>query len=617
MRQRKNMNSTAAMIAAISIILMAAGGFDVESSRRQISVTAFQHQHGQSFGAYKTSRSAGNRNRLPFLPSCPHQYASFPFQQQQQLQRHRHLVELGTSAVDTLESNEPKTDSQEQTFEINGVVNGSTNNHVNGHVVQTSTNGSSSLSSSMNGATNGSTNGAANGSTQVNGDKPVNGSSSSHAVNGDASTENSETTTTTTTYPWEEKRNDDVPMPTANGGYSHTNASRAKISAANKGKTPWNKGKTRSEETKARIAAGVRAKNRERFLKKLEDLGLTEEEYETQKKEERRKKDAERRARRTENGGYRPTQETRKKISKILKEKWASGEMAERRKVDPDKVRRGFKHSEETRAKISESLKKRWASDPEYRAKMVQKATNANAAEDVKQKISESLRKKWQDPEFRAHMMEKMKGRKQPTGLYDQSHREKISEAMRKKWQDKSYRQKAMDAMARKREEMGIKPKPKSATTRRQRRPKSAMLEEEGGGEEEEEAEYVNGIRVLKPRKATKGTKKKRKVKKTKKKKKIKGTDGSVKAAAAKKKSKKSIKGAKTNTEPKESEGSISRLREERRDLYDLLYADDAAGPSPVMADFALGDENLDEFDPYGLEDGDEDLDGFDPYGLD
>ena len=136
----------------------------------------------------------------------------------------------------------------------------------------------------------------------------------------------------------------DVPQPTANGGYSHTVKSRAKISAANKGKVPWNKGKPRSEEVKARIAAGVRAKNRERLLKKLEDMGMTEEEYEAEKKDQRRKKEADRRARRTAKGGYRPTEATKKKISQILKEKHAKGEVKSRSKVDPSKVRRGFTH---------------------------------------------------------------------------------------------------------------------------------------------------------------------------------------------------------------------------------------------------------------------------------
>lgn len=167
-----------------------------------------------------------------------------------------------------------------------------------------------------------------------------------------------------------EKELVDVPRPTANGGYSHTQASRAKISAANKGKTPWNKGKSRSPEVRARIAAGVRARNRAVFLKKLEDMGMTEEEYEAKKKEERRIKEAERRARRTENGGYRPTEETKQKISRILKEKHAKGEVKRRAKPDPSKVRRGFTHSEETRKKISASLRKRWQDDEGFQKKM-------------------------------------------------------------------------------------------------------------------------------------------------------------------------------------------------------------------------------------------------------
>ena len=163
----------------------------------------------------------------------------------------------------------------------------------------------------------------------------------------------------TETFHDTESKVSDIPMPTKAGGYTHTEASRAKISAANKGKTPWNKGKARSEEVKARIAEGVRRKNRERFLKKLEDLGVTEEEYEQQKKEERRKKDAERRARKTANGGYRLTEETKKKISIKLKEKHAKGEVKKREYSGP--FRKGFSHSPETKQKIREALTKKWA----------------------------------------------------------------------------------------------------------------------------------------------------------------------------------------------------------------------------------------------------------------
>ena len=208
---------------------------------------------------------------------------------------------------------------------------------------------------------------------------------------------------------------EDVPKPTANGGFSHTKASRAKISAANKGNTPWNKGKQRSEEVKARIAAGVRARNRQRFLDRLKDMGMTEEEYNQQKQEEERQKRADREARRTEKGGYRPTEETKQKISRILKEKYSDPEFckqqqAKRRAAStilgpngeriPKPVRSGFTHSEETKRKISEALRKRWANDDAYRQNMRIKCKAANSRPETKQRISQALRKRWQEPEF-------------------------------------------------------------------------------------------------------------------------------------------------------------------------------------------------------------------------
>lgn len=71
---------------------------------------------------------------------------------------------------------------------------------------------------------------------------------------------------------------------TVAGGYAHTNKSKIKISKANRGNVPWNKGKQRSALQRAKIAAGVRARNREALLNKLTALGLTEEEYEAKQK---------------------------------------------------------------------------------------------------------------------------------------------------------------------------------------------------------------------------------------------------------------------------------------------------------------------------------------------
>ena len=378
----------------------------------------------------------------------------------------------------------------------------------------------------------------------------------------------------------------DVPQPTVNGGYSHTSASRAKISAANKGKVPWNKGKARSEEVRARIAAGVRAKNRERFLKKIADMGLTEEEYNAQKKEEKRKREAERRARRTEKGGYRPTEETKAKISAILKEKWASGEV-KKRAPSTGARRKGFKHSEETKQKIRESLRKRWANDPEYRAKKEASARNANQGEDARKRIAETLRKKWEDPEFRAYMMEKMAKRKKPAKSVDASHREKISLAMKKKWQDASYREKAIGGMKKK---LAENPRPKAAVKK-----KAAVKT----ATKQKQKALSNGIYAVipetqaKPRKkVVRKTKVKRtsatatsKRKKTIKRKKTAPTSDTqvapvIEAVKPLTQSKRPIEidaddGDDGGIDDEFGDGSVAKLRQERRDLYDLLYGDD------------------------------------------
>lgn len=397
------------------------------------------------------------------------------------------------------------------------------------------------------------------------------------------------------------QKQEEVPLPTENGGFSHTSASKAKISAANKGKTPWNKGRKRSEEERAKIAAGVRAKNRERFLQKLKDLGVTEEEYQQQKKEERRRKDAERRARKTENGGYRPTEETKQKISAVLKEKWANGEI-KRRKVDPTKVRRGFSHSEETRAKISQSLRKRWADDEEYRTNMMKKSSEINGQQHVKERISKALKKKWEDPEFRQQMMEKMATRKRNNSSHDGSHRQKISEAMKAKWEDPEYRKKAMEAIQRR---QAASPRPKKKVVKKA--PKKSRVRGVKAAKVVKEPKVATAkldeYRMAQPVQANaKNVVKKRKTKA--KKQVIVDTDGSATAVVKKRKKRKAsvVKGERPEKKEakkvKEPDGSINRLREERRDLYDLLY-----GEEPAAAELQLDDENLDTFDPYGLDD--------------
>jgi hypothetical protein len=423
---------------------------------------------------------------------------------------------------------------------------------------------------------------------------------------------------------------EDVPHATTKGGYTHTAASRAKIGAANKGKTPWNKGRERSPQVKARIAAGVRAKNRERFLQKLAAQGITEQEYDAQQEAAQQALETERKARRTDKGGYRPTEETKTKISNILKEKYASG-LIKRKPRDPSTIRRGFTHSEETRQKISDSLRHRWASDPDYREKMTLAATNANTNDEVRKKISTSLKLKWQDPEFRAEMLDKISTRKSPssntnTTGYGETHREAISKAMKKKWQDEGYRKKTIEGINKKQAELAktrpLKPK--------QTRAKKPLKGSSGSSSASPKEAVVRLVQPLSVEDMGKNKNQQQQVKKKKRKKSIRileaGEEGLV-AAKALTKGTTRKKAVAKKKEKKEPDGSVNRLREERRDLFDLLYGDednddddnddddddddndgrdddnDENQAGTGFIDLDLGDEDLDAFDPYGLED--------------
>lgn len=515
------------------------------------------------------------------------------------------------------------------TFQINGDASGALNGAANGVSNGATIGVSNGAALNGVGATNGATNGVSNG-VSLNG-AALNGvSNGASLTNGlHVETQNGQAENSIT----QESNENDVPEPTVNGGYTHTSASKAKISAANKGKTPWNKGKTRSEEVKKRIAEGVRRKNRERFLAKLAEEGITEEEFNERKKAERRKKDAERRARKTAKGGYTPTEETKKKISNILKEKYANGEI-KRKPRDPSKVRKGFKHSEETKQKIRESLKRKWAEDSEYRELMTNKTVASGAlGSSVRKRIAETLKQKWEDPEFRASMMEKFKKRKTNSGSRGQTHREKISAAMKKKWMDEEYRKRATEGMAKGREKMSNTIRAAKPVAPKKPRVKKA----------------TKGLSSVEP--LTKGARKKTATKRKKKSstKKKSTAKGSGALTAVEPITKTSKKKTEVKEEPKEPEpdGSISRLREERRDLYDLLYGDEeddddatpptlaspSASPPTVrrtprtrrkidetMADREdpnhLGSSLLGGGSISSLLEDDDDLDDFDPYGL-
>ena len=395
---------------------------------------------------------------------------------------------------------------------------------------------------------------------------------------------------------------EDIARPTANGGFTHTSASRAKISAANRGKVPWNKGKERSPETRAKIAAGVQARNRLRFLAKLETMGLTEEQYELQQKQEKERKRQAAMARRTAKGGYIPTNETRQKISRILKEKYANQEIKPRNNTQS---RRGFSHSEETRRKISESLRKRWSSDEKYRENMTAKQQGATSASETRKRISQTLKAKWQDPEFRAAMMAKMSNRTRSTGMsLDEEHRRKISEAMKAKWQDHMYRTKTLESIASRKEALAASRPPRPPRARAQNKRPSTYKKQKVVLRQLEPL-----IRPRNVESETKATSRRLPM----------GLESSddmttkptVKRAPAPKSATRTKAIASSDAEDapapkprgrKKADGDVSQLKEDRRDLFDLLYGDEESFTVNERTTLTFEDENLDDFDPYGLE---------------
>jgi hypothetical protein len=238
--------------------------------------------------------------------------------------------------------------------------------------------------------------------------------------------------------------------------------------------------------------------------------------------------------------------------------------------------------------------------DSEYRERMTTNMKTTYSKVEVRNKVSATLKKKWQDPEFRQAMLEKMNTRRKSPSLSDE-YRQKISDAMKKKWQDPQYRAKAMDAMAKHTvsvERREVKPK-WQAKPRPSTKPKDAvevrMMQPLEPGEARQKV-VRKRVAPSRPPPAPEVTRQ---------------TAVEKKPTVAKKKL--------------EPDGSVNRLREERRDLFDLLYGDepfdedrngddddDEVHVNEVDSDslldslssqFDFGDEDLDSFDPYGLDD--------------
>jgi len=261
-------------------------------------------------------------------------------------------------------------------------------------------------------------------------------------------------------------------------GRLHSAESKAKISAANKGKAPWNVGKHHSEETKRKIAEGARraALARAAAVAKAEQEALarakdTDPELyakllvEAEAREKRRLRRLERadpslrlstnrtqaaRPRKAPRNGtvtrsrakgagrrnYNVSEEARKRISEGLRQRWADPEYrARRRKVTV---------SEETRAKLSAIMKAKWQ-DGTYRSRLT---ANGSHSEERRQKIAEAIRNKWRDPAYRNRTLHGIRAshngstgnRTTLSGVAAARWRSKISAAMKRRWADPSYR---------------------------------------------------------------------------------------------------------------------------------------------------------------------------------
>jgi hypothetical protein len=203
-------------------------------------------------------------------------------------------------------------------------------------------------------------------------------------------------------------------------GRAHTDSSRAKISAANKGKTPWNVGKQHSEETKRRIAEKTKEAMLRRKTEKAAEMGLTIEEMDALKEKE--KIDKKRQAASLKPKGL--TADGRKRISESLKKRWEDPEYREKY----SNMTRGHRaHSNDTRARIAEKIKLKWQ-DAEYRAKIVN-----SPSQEVRARISAKLKARWEDPIFREKMLQR-------TFERTDEWRQLVAQKIRDKWNDPNYR---------------------------------------------------------------------------------------------------------------------------------------------------------------------------------
>ncbi|KAG5192069.1 hypothetical protein JKP88DRAFT_352094 [Tribonema minus] len=281
-------------------------------------------------------------------------------------------------------------------------------------------------------------NGRSSSSSSGNGALAVNGYSNGHTVNGNGANGYAnglangvyvkpQGLTLVVGNPSEKAVTDGEEVRRPKAGKAHTAESKAKISASNKGKAAWNKGRSMSPETRARIAEGTRRAVAAKKARKAAELGMTVEEYDASKRRTPKRD--------TKGGQVKLSEETKAKISARLKEKWKDPAFRKERLANIP-TRKGRGHSDETKAKISAKVKQLWQ-DPEYRGKSAGKQVSL----ETREKLSRVLKEKWTDPVFRASALTASRTTRTP------AHKQRISDAIRAKWADPEYREKATHAM--------------------------------------------------------------------------------------------------------------------------------------------------------------------------
>ena len=224
-------------------------------------------------------------------------------------------------------------------------------------------------------------------------------------------------------------------------GYAHTDESKAKISAGNKGKTPWNQGKKHSEETRQRIAEKTKQAALQKKLTMATELGMTLEEFDQHKKDQALIKQQLKKGLliTAPNGTIIPspnatslkgglTEDGRKRISESIKARWQVD--AYRQKYT---LQKGRQVSQETRQRISEALKMKWQDD-DYRLK----CTALSISTEQREKISNTLKNKWNDPEFKSKMTANLSYHRSPEW------RANVSQKIKDLWNDPVYRSKVI-----------------------------------------------------------------------------------------------------------------------------------------------------------------------------